>query len=579
MLWGMPLLLTLGQSSDIEAGSLSDNAARVVPVAPLTGPGVSTLTDPNTVSSPVTSSFAGSFSSAPTIADGWWSSFWSSVAAGSTSWDGDGFGTTDIVLTLYSTDSTTTDSAGMVSSQPLTTVTGTLSASVTSSTFVAHGSESLISSGPIVVPASKSMSPDTSAVVDSLSSDKTTTTTLTTRVKTTLYVTNVTTAPRLSATPATSMRSWSDWTLSRSWPAWLNSTASRSASRSISTAHSTTADSLSTASSATPESLPEVTVTVYVTPLLPTSPSTTTLTVTVLATSTRTTLVSLTTGSDVALTSGLMTISPISPHTSAVSVASIHTPSSTSLPVRNATISPNVEPTLSLRLPGGVFLSTETNGVVYSYSGYTSANTTHYVSLLAPIITTCVPTTTVTYYNAQGSPTQTILQCGTGIGPDVTPGFGIASLDNTATPHSTSTLSISPPTASPLPTAPAASPLSPENPPPTRVTASLDSPLACSLGFGNPTPPGRTLTPAITNHAHGTVASSETPSPSRLWQDGSGLESAGSVSSRTSASKRDRDQDDRPQRTRAANRTFLRSSEAVGGQRPSTTLITVPRSS
>ncbi|KIW94254.1 uncharacterized protein Z519_05570 [Cladophialophora bantiana CBS 173.52] len=564
----------------MEAGSLSDNAARVVPVAPLTGPGVSTLTDPNTVSSPVTPSFTSVFSSTPTVANGWWSSFWS---VDSTSWDGDGFGTTDFVLTLYPTDSTTTDSAGMVNPRPSTTVTGTLSASIPSSTSVAHGSESLTSSGSIVVSAlpSNSMSPDASAVAESLSSDKTTTTTLTTRVKTTLYVTNVTTAPRLSATPATSMRSWSGWTipihsLSRSWPAWLNSTASQS----ISTAHKSTADSLSTASSAAPESLPEVTVTVYVTPPLPTRPSTATLIVTVLATSTRTTLDSWTTDSDVALTSGSMTISPISPHTSAVSVASVHTPSSTLLPVRNATISPNVESTLSLRLPSRVFMSTETNGVVYSSSGYKSANTTHYVSLPEPVTTTCVPTTTVTYYNARGSPTQTIPQCETGIGPDVTPGFGSASLhvqvDNTATPHLTTTPSTSPPNASPLPTAPAALPVSPENPAPTRVTTSLDSSLACSLVFGNSTPPGCTLSRAITSHAHGIVPGSETP-PSRLWRDGSELEIAERVSSRTTAVNRDRD--DRPRRTLVVNRTFLSGSEPVGGQRPSTTLITVPRSS
>ncbi|KIW34497.1 uncharacterized protein PV07_01273 [Cladophialophora immunda] len=505
----MPLLLALGESSNIEVDSPNQNAAVVVSVAPLTGPGLSTMTYQNIVSTPTTTSWAVPSSSMPSFADG--------------------------------------QSSSVPSSQPLTTVTGILWENVTSTSFVTQGSDLPTSTSSTVASALPSgpISLATSAIADSFRPSKTTTT-LTTRFRTTLYVTSVTTAPRLNTTLANPM--WSDWTNgapspSKSWPAWMNSTASRIIPNMFSSGPP------SATSTVKGESLPVATVTVYATsPLLTDSP-TTTVTVTVLATSTETRLNSLTSGSSMVSTAGATNLSP---HTSTTSVASVHTPSS----AVNATTSSNVGPSLSLQLPSGVFLSTETNGVVYSYSGYVSANTTHYVSALGPVTTTCVPTTIVTYYDARGNATRTVPQCGPGIGPAVTPASGSTDLDTPipqATPSSTASL----PTTNPLPTAPAAS-LSGANPAPPPLSARPSGSPACSLIFGTSAPQGCTLTPAITSHASGVASAMP-----RLWRDG-GVDSA----AYTIVTKRDRAQ------TRVA--TTFPSTGFAGGQ--PTTLITLPRS-
>lgn len=78
-------------------------------------------------------------------------------------------------------------------------------------------------------------------------------------------------------------------------------------------------------------------------------------------------------------------------------------------------------PTIFLSLPSGVYLSTEHNGLVNSYAGTVSANTTRLLSVLGPVTTTCIPTKTVTNYDSKGHPTRTFLQCGPGIGPMATP--------------------------------------------------------------------------------------------------------------------------------------------------------------
>ncbi|KIY01910.1 uncharacterized protein Z520_02048 [Fonsecaea multimorphosa CBS 102226] len=518
----MPLLLSAAQSFNIEVEKSNQNATQaVVPTSALTGPGVSTLTDQNTVSTRPLSSFVVLVSSAPALADEQpnQSSSWDS--SDSTPWSADETETADFVLTLSPIPRTS-------SSEPSVTVNGTPWANATSSTSATYGSGSLSSTGSGVSPALSWGAPP--LTTDSFPSS-TITITSTTRRQTTLYVTNAAAAPHLSAALANSMSS--DWTSSgpspsKSWAAWTNSTASRIPSNS--------------------ESVRVVTETVSPLPLSLTGSSTGTDSQTTMAISTERGLNSFSSSSIEVTPRGSTTPSQ---DTSAISVLSIYTPSTTSFPAVNFTTSAIVEPTLSLTLPSGVFLSTETNGVVYSYTGYVSANITHYVSALGPVTTTCVPTATVTYYDAQGNATSSMLQCGPGIGPAVTPVFGSTSLDDTAVPQAPSNSTTS------LPTAPAVSLSAADAPAPTPIRPRPSKPAECSLIFGTSTPQDCTLTPAITVHA--SVSSRPTP---RVWH-GSGIESAADA-----MSKRDQIQ------TRVIKTSV---SNGPDGPRPST-LITVPSS-